>query len=328
MSEEFFNLGYEVKIILFEKKIEYGYRGEIIDLKTPPSSNYVIKLFRFIQRTIKLKTIFKKQQADYIFSFMESCNFVSILTGEEVVVSIRNNPLIKHKGYQKFLIKCLYKFKNVKKIITVSKEIERILNVNYVLKNTKTIYNPIVINNYQEKENLSLYKPFLLSIGRLDSQKNFSLLIKAFSKSKAIKDAKILIIGEGEQRFKLESLISSLKLKEKVFLLGQKTNVLDYYKQCDMFILPSRFEGFPNVLIEALSNECVCIATDCPTGPNEIIQNNFNGMLIKNNNEKIMSEAIDRVFFDAELKNLYIANSKKSIHHLSLEKIAQEWLKI
>jgi len=329
LSQEFERMGNRVKIVLFSNDIEYEYGGEVINLNTPASSNYFIKLFRLFQRVHKLRKIFKNEKPDYIFSFMESCNFASILTGENVVVSIRNNPEKKHNWYQKLLIKILYNFKNVKKIVSVSKEIEKILNKDYSLNNTITILNPIIIdNNYKIKEDLSKYRPFVLGVGRLHKQKNFDLLIKAYSKTQVKKDAKLLIVGEGKERKSLELLINSLNLDDQVILVGQKGNIKDYYMQCDMYILSSRFEGFPNVLVEALSNNCACIATDCPTGPNEIIKNGKNGLLVENENEEELRKSIDKLYFDKELKNKFRQNAQKSIEHLKLELIAKEWLKL
>lgn len=329
LSQEFERIGYTVKIVLFNDKVQYEYGGEILNINTPASPSYIVKLIRIYQRVKRLKKIFENEKPDYIFSFMESCNFASILTGKEVVVSIRNNPNKKHNWYQKILIKSLYKFKNVKKIVTVSKEIENILNKYYNLKNTTTILNPIIIDNtYKIKENLSTYQPYIVSVGRLNTQKNFEMLIKAYSKTKTQEKAKLLIVGEGNERTKLEQLIKSLKLENKVLLIGQKENIKDYYIQSDIYILSSSFEGFPNVLVEALSNSCACIATNCPTGPNEIITNEENGLLVENENEEAMSKAIDRLYFDDELKKRFVSNTQTSIEHLKLEQIAKKWLEI
>lgn len=329
LSQEFERMGYEVKIVLFDNKIQYEYGGEIININTPASSNYFVKLSRIYQRVKRLKKIFQNENPDYIFSFMESCNFASILTGEKVVVSIRNNPNKKHNWYQKILIKSLYKFKNVKKIVAVSKEIENILNKNYSLKNTTTILNSIIIDNdYVIREDLSKYQPYIVSVGRLNKQKNFKMLIEAYSQTTTQEKVKLLIVGEGSERSSLKKLIHDLKLENKVLLIGQKDNVKDYYLQSEVYILSSSFEGFPNVLVEALSNSCACIATNCPTGPNEIITNETNGLLVENENEEQMSKAIDRLYFDKKLQDKFRKNAQKSVKHLKLGTIAKEWLEI
>lgn len=329
LSQEFKRLGYEVKIVLFNNKVQYEYAGDLITIDTPPSSSYFIKFIRLFQRIFRLKKIFKHEKSDLILSFMESCNFASILTGESVVVSIRNNPNKKHSWYQKQLIKFLYNFSNVKKVVSVSKEIEKILNKEYHIHNTKAILNPIIVDrSYKIQETLDIYHPYILSVGRLNKQKNFEMLIKAYSQSQAKNESKLLIIGEGSERNNLELLIKNLKLENSVYLIGQKENVKDYYLQSEIYVLSSSFEGFPNVLVEALSNGCACIATDCPTGPSEIIQNGLNGILVENENQAELTKSIDRIYFDNKLKIKLKNNAVKSINHLQLNKIAQEWLSL
>jgi GalNAc-alpha-(1->4)-GalNAc-alpha-(1->3)-diNAcBac-PP-undecaprenol alpha-1,4-N-acetyl-D-galactosaminyltransferase len=329
LSQEFERIGYDVIIILFDNKIQYRYGGKIININTPPSLSYITKLIRIYQRIKRLKKIFLNEKPDYIFSFMESCNFASILTGEKVIVSIRNNPNKKHNWYQKTLIKFLYKFRNIQKIVAVSGEIEKILIKDYKLNNTTSILNPIIIdNNYKTKEDLSKYKPYILSVGRLNIQKNFEMLITAYSNITIKNNLKLLIVGEGNERIKLEKLIKDLDMEEKILLIGQKENIKDYYLQSEIYILSSSFEGFPNVLVEALSNNCACISTDCPTGPSEIIVDEKNGLLVENENQEKMTKAIERLYCDKELKSKFANNAQKSIEHLKLEKIAKEWLKI
>ncbi len=329
LSQEFKILGYEVKIVLFNNKIQYEYAGDLLTIDTPPSPNYFIKFIRLFQRIFRLKKIFKHEKPDLILSFMESCNFASILTGDNVVVSIRNNPNKKHNWYQKQLIKFLYNFSNVKKVVSVSKEIEKILNKEYNIFNTITILNPIVMNtSYKIKETLNIYQPYMLSVGRLNKQKNFEMLIKAYAESQAKNKLKLLIVGEGSERNNLEVLIKHLELENNVYLVGQKENVKDYYLQSEIYVLSSSFEGFPNVLVEALSNSCICIATDCPTGPSEIIQHELNGILVENENQAELTKSIDRTYFDNKLKIELKNNAVKSIKHLQLNKIAQEWLSL
>nr|MBP3725142.1 glycosyltransferase [Campylobacter sp.] len=326
LSKEFERIGHEVKIVLFNDIVCYEYGGEIVNLNLPASKNYLIKFFRLFQRITRLKKIFNQENPDFIFSFMESANFPCILTGKKVFVSVRCNPNLFFSIFQKILVKFLYNFNNVM-VIPCSKGIELILNNEYGVKNTKTMLNPVIFDNCCEiKEDLSRYKPFILAVGRLDWSKNFEMLIRAFSKTRTSHEAKLIILGDGQKQEELRALISKLNLNEKVLLLGNRDNIRDYYLQSKIFVLSSKTEGFPNVLIEALSNNCACIATDCPTGPNEIIQNNFNGILVENKNEETMTKAIDELYFNEELIVKFKSNAAKSIEYLSVENIAKKWL--
>ena len=326
LSQEFVKRGYKVKIALFSKEVEYEYGGEIIDIDIGASKSYIKKILALFNRVKKLKKVFEIEKPDYVFSFMEGCNFACILTGYDIVVSVRNNPEAKFKWYQKFLIRILYKFKNVKRVVAVSQNIENVLRDKYTIKNTKVIYNPVVFQDNRVVEKLDRFKPFILGIGRLHRQKNFEMLINAFSKLNFDKNLKLIILGDGNLRDKLNLLIKSRNMQGRIFLLGNVKNVSDYYKQCEIFVLSSIFEGFPNVLIEALSNGCACIATDCPTGPNEIIVNDTNGFLVKNNDEDEMAKAITKLYLNPSLKDRCKNNAIRSIGHLSVENIVNEWI--
>ena len=313
---------HKVFIILYDNSIAYEYGGKIVDIDCKSVSGKIEKIFNVFKRRAKLKKIFEKEQFDKIFAFMESAYLPSILTGYPVIASVRNNI----KVYSKYITK--YILPKAHKIVTVSKDIEKQLNI-LGIKHTQTIQNPIYIDNeYKIKENLIKYKPFILAVGRLHEQKNFKLLIKSFKNSQAKNELNLLIVGEGQKRKELQELINSYGLEKKIYLVGQKDNIKDYYLQSEMFVLSSKYEGFPNVLIEALSNSCACIATNCPTGPSEIIANEQNGLLVENENQDALTKAIDRLYFDEELKNKFRNNAQKSIKHLKLETIAKEWLSL
>jgi len=329
LSQTLENDGHKVTIVLFRNMIEYEYGGETISIDSPPSSFKIVKVFRLKERVKKLREIFNKEKPDLIFSFVESSNFASILTGEKVVVSIRNNPLKKHTFWQRSLIKLLYKKNNVLKIVAVSNEIAEILKEKFGLDNVVSIPNPVIMDKkYEVREYLGEYHPFILAVGRLHPQKNFQMLIKAFMKTKASKEAKLLIVGEGDERESLEKLIISLNAKNKVFLIGKRDNIKDYYKQASLFVLSSNYEGFPNALAEALSFGVPSIATECPTGPKEMINNFENGILTPVGNAFFMKYAIDRLYFDETLKRKFRLNGRKSVENLKVEKIARRWLEL
>ena len=121
----------------------------------------------------------------------------------------------------------------------------------------------------------------LLAVGRLDPQKGFKDLIAAFAASEARRhNWKLVVLGEGDERVELESLINSLNLTDRVALPGWVGNVSDWYAAAQLFALSSHMEGFPNVLLEAMAHGLACVSYDCEAGPAEIIRDGLNGRLV------------------------------------------------
>ena len=319
---------HDVKIIIFGHQIKYQYGGKIIFLNTPSNKNSFLKGLNIFKRVYKLKKVFKEEKFDEIFSFMESANFVTSLSGYNAFLSIRTNPH-RFSSLTIYLMKKLYTRSNINKVICVSNEIARSLN-EYEICHTKVIYNPLDFELIQKlkKEKLHNFKNYIISVGRLHEVKNFDLLIRSFSKTKAKEQLKLLILGEGSQRKALERLIDTLDLKNKVILVGAVDNVYSYLYYSKIFILSSKFEGFPNTLIEALACNVPSISVDCPTGPKEIINHNENGVLVENENEKELTKAIDNLYFDMELQEKLKKTSLESIKNLNIKDIAQQWLSL
>jgi len=181
----------------------------------------------------------------------------------------------------KFCIKNFYKYFD--KIITVSYENEIMLKSKFNLKNLQVIYNPIDIETWlnmanQESWELNnlkeIYKNNLvfLNIWRLTYQKWQSELIKAFKKINNFnKNTKLIIIWKWELESDLKKLVKELELENEVLFLGRQSNVFQYIKYCNFFILSSIWESFWQVLVEALSLNKIVISTDCKAGPREIL---------------------------------------------------------
>ena len=156
----------------------------------------------------------------------------------------------------------------------------------------KLLYDPILkVNsiNIKKKEKIEdrfLKTKYILSIGRLTKQKNFSLLINAFKEIvKEYPNLKLVILGEGEDRKKLEALIKSLSLSNIVFLGGYKKNIFNYIHNCECYISSSLYEDPGFTLIESGFLNRPVIAADSNTGPSEILDNFNNGFLFKNNDK-------------------------------------------
>jgi glycosyltransferase involved in cell wall biosynthesis len=160
-----------------------------------------------------------------------------------------------------------------------------------------TLYNPVVdeirvsASDPPLPELLKgLSRPWVVSAGRLDEHKDFEMLIDAFNGASPI--GNLVILGEGEHRGQLEKRVATAGLAGRVFLPGRVKNPKDFMSHADLFVLSSRFEGLPTVLIEAMSTGCPVVATDCPSGPSEILEGGRYGRLVAVGDTESMAEAI------------------------------------
>lgn len=164
----------------------------------------------------------------------------------------------------------------------------------------------------------------VLAAGRLTHQKGFDLLIKAFSETSAA-DWQLTILGDGPEKDHLAGLIKRLNQENRICLAGQTENIDDFFSTASIFVLSSRFEGFPNVLCEAMAAGLACISFDCDAGPSEIIDHNTNGLLVKNSSPKELTFALDRLMADAEKRAALGHEAAKLSERLRLDKIMRQW---
>ncbi|MEE9304318.1 MAG: glycosyltransferase [Thiotrichaceae bacterium] len=314
-------------IVLDSKNQQYPHGGTLIDLGTPPSNSALGKIYMLLKRAFYLRKLFNKEKFDGIFTFMEAAGLPAAIASKEAFVSVRDTPESLPGFYPK-LIKYIYP--RAKKVVAVAKATEQKLNQFYGLNNTTTIYNMVNVEMAAELStaDIDIQRPFILAVGRLYKQKGFDLLIEAYAASKSKEHIDLLILGEGSEQQTLQKLIEQHHLDDKVTLYGSTDNPFAFYAKADMFVLSSRHEGFPNILIEALACHCACVAVDCPTGPNEIITHNINGLLTEAENIPLLTEAIDQLYFDDALKSKFRTHAQASVKHLSPTAIADEWIKL
>lgn len=134
--------------------------------------------------------------------------------------------------------------------------------------------------------------PVILSVGRLGAEKDFPTLVRAFARVQARYPARLMILGEGSERPLLENLARELGIAETVAFPGFVDNPWSYMSRAAVYVLTSRFEGLPGALIEAMAMGCPVVATDCPSGPREILADGKYGQLVPVGDVEALSLAI------------------------------------
>jgi glycosyltransferase involved in cell wall biosynthesis len=166
----------------------------------------------------------------------------------------------------------------------------------------------------------------LLGVGRLEKQKGFDRLLNAFSSlSSRYPDWGMVILGEGALRAELEKQATALGIAARVRLPGAVGNIGQWYEAADLYALTSRFEGFPNTLLEALACGVPAVAVDCETGPGEILRDGTDGLLIPQDHPKALADALKRLMRDAELRNRFSRHAVAVRERFAVERIVEQW---
>jgi len=166
-------------------------------------------------------------------------------------------------------------------------------------------------------------RPYVVACGRLTAQKDYPTLLRAYAKARAGGVGEdLVIVGEGEDRAELEKLAESLGVSEAVHFIGHRSNPFGYMKGASFFVLSSIWEGFGLVVLEAMALGLPCIATDCPSGPGEILDGGRCGVLVKVGDEAGLAEAIARLSTSANLRESLSQQSRQRAQELSLERMA------
>ena len=220
-----------------------------------------------------------------------------------------------HGGNDRKLARLCSKMANYDNIVLICNKMaeEFIQRAPQLKSKISIIYNPIDEQQIKRKA-LEYNVPdvdYILSVGRLaEQQKDFTTLIKAYAKTWRINHniPPLYIIGDGRNRKDLEALAKNENVAEQVKFLGYLTNPMPWIAKAKLFILSSKFEGLPTVLIEALMLNRVIIATDCPTGPAEILDYGKCGFLVPIGDDKLLSKAIIDALFDESSRDSLLSN--------------------
>jgi len=315
-----------------------------LDVHKNGSVIYTIK--KFFKVISSLSRIIKQESPCTILSIMDYSNVVSIISNRlsgkknRVIISVHAPPTAQMRKYAAnlwekimgLLIKSVYNKADA--IVAVSKHIRNDLIENFKIDNSRiqVVNNPVDLNKISalSEEDVSgeLFKediPIIISVGRLSKEKGGEYLLKAFALLNGKCDARLAILGEGREDANLRKLSINLGIEKKVFFLGFKDNPYKYMKRSTVFVLPSLYEGFGIVIIEAMVCGIPVIATKCYDGIEEIVEHGKTGLLVNVGDEHGMADSIMKLLNDKELRVSLSEGAKKRVVNFSVEKIINQY---
>lgn len=319
-------------IVLFKTSSCYDLNQDVhkIYLKNEysESTNFIQALRNNYLYFKKLLGIVEKHQIELLISFTTSVNVLSIITakikGVKCIVSERNNPVkTQINFFWSALRKYTYPFANLIVVQTsyVKDYYESYLNSVRI----SIIPNPINDKILSERETYDEEREnIILTVGRLDENKNHKLLIEAFSDLN-FKDWRLVIVGDGILRDELRFYSQKLEVERDVEFVGNVSNISEYYNNSKIFAFTSNSEGFPNVLLEALASGLPCVSTNCPSGPSDLINHGINGFLIKVGDKEKLKESLAALVNDETLRKCISEESLKSSIEFKTDNIAKKW---
>jgi len=344
LSNEFVSRGYSVDLVLSRAEGSYldlvSDEVNVVDLESPS-----FPFFSVMGSLLPLKRYLESNNPDVFISGLTHANVVALLShrfskvDSRIVVTEHNFLSKKVSSEEKFGIKMLpflvkKTYRWADSIIPVSsgvcQDLSKITGINR--SEMDVIYNPVYPNNIIEHTTEPVQDnwftenecPVILSVGRLTKQKDFSTLIKGFKKVKNKRDVRLAIIGKGEKKDDIERMIERNSLNKSVKLLGYVENPFKYMAASNVFVLSSRWEGFGNVLVEAMACGTPVVSTDCPSGPSEILEEGEYGKLVPVGDSSALAQAIISTL-DGDINSSKLKSRAKDF---KVEKIADKYLEV
>ena len=315
---------YEVHLVLMSEVVAYEIpRAVKIHFleRSDPYESGVKKLFRLAfalpSLALKYKKLCENLGIDAHFVLMNRPCYAALtakilgLKGR-MVISERSCPSVIYKsglsGFaNRILVKALYPKADLILANAQGNAEDLVRNFGCDAKKTKVLYNAVdlaAIKTLADEPLEAKFKPFFLNIGRLDGGKNQAMLIRIIVNLNDER-ATLGILGKGPLQGELQNLIDELGVGERVKLLGTDKNPFKFIKNVQCFVCASRFEGFSNVLLEALACERFIISTDHKSGARELLGDDKYGILVPVNDEKAMEAAMRRALEDENLRQDY-----------------------
>ena len=294
------------------------------------SPTFIHGLANNLHRIRILRRAIKSTTPDVVVSHILSTNIITIMAvgrmSIPVIVVEHNDPGMNPTGrIWETLRRRTYP--RARKLVSVSQGVDK--QFSWLSAERRTvIHNPLALpeNAPAFDKQMDTSRNWIASMGRLTRQKGFDLLLQAFAKVTAKHpDWRLLIIGEGPLRGELEELRNKLGLAEVVSFAGLVAHPSAPLRKAKLFVMASRFEGFPYAALEAMASGLPVIYTDCPSGPREIIRDGIDGLLVPNADVPALAAAMDRLMSDAAERERLALRAPEVLGRFGEDRIIAQW---
>lgn len=325
LANSYARKGWKVDILLLlDGKVDYVLDSNVNIVKI--YNENISRIMQLPKWIINIRKYVRENNPDRIVSFIARINIITIISciglKKNIIVSERNDPINDGRSMLvKILTNLLYPLINY--VVFQTKFAQDCFSER-VKKKSVIIANPITVSvkTTQNKEKK------IVAVGRLIEQKNHMLLINAFKNVYSkYPEYKLYIYGEGRLRTDLEQHIKNINMQENILLPGNIINIHERIANAEIFVLSSNYEGLSNALLEAMTIGLPCISTNC-SGVDEIIKNEFNGLLVPKGNEELLTQAIISLIEDSELRERISSNAFEFSKQFDNKIIFEKWKEI
>lgn len=331
LSGEMIERGHIVSVVAFDRPQDPIYHSfqpqvEIVRLSIPAGGKALWRgIEASLRRAAELRRLFKRSAPDVVISFLTKVNVISVLasTGLQmpVIISERNNPAAQ-RAHPFWAFAWKIAARRASAIVLQTEAIRALYPQNIQLR-AVVIPNPVVpaIVNREPHDDL-----VLAAVGRLEWQKGFDMLIKAFAAiAEDFPDWKLVIWGDGAEKQRLQWLVEHSGRPGQIELAGKSQSQGDWMKNADLFVLSSRYEGFPNVLVEAMAAGIPALSFRCSFGPEEIIEAGVDGVLVDAENVDMLRQELRNLMQDKQFRQQVGAAAVTSMARYGVSEVVSKW---
>ncbi len=335
LMDYFVQQGHQVTLVTqYQRTDEYPLNPKVNRILSQLTSEETGKsrMINFKRRYFKLRNIWKKEKPDVVLSFIGKNNFMTILTAWglhiPVVVSVRADPNLEYPNrWMRFTARHL--FRKAAGVVLQTKECFDFFP-EAVKRKSVILHNPIN-DTFFENFYDGIREHTIVTVGRLDKNKNQALLLKSFAQiASDYPDYRVILYGKGELEEYLKNLAMKFGISDRVTFAGNVSNVAGAIRKAGIFVLTSNTEGMPNALIEAMILGIPAIATDCPCGgPRDLIQHGVNGFLTPVGDVTKMKDNLQKLinYMQNPQKMTEMRNAERKTTEIYKKEIAcQEWM--
>ncbi len=296
---------------------------EIIELDLCKKSSSAFQgLVKNVSRIISIRRLLSEYRPDVLVSFLTYNNVIATAAGRREGVP----TIVSERIAAEFLSSRLWRtlrrvvYPRASALVTQTQS-----DAEYYRRfmSAKVIANPLSFDCSHAEELEHRPAASILAVGRLEHQKGFDILLRGIAECAV--PVKLTIAGTGSHERALQELAVQLGVTDRVHFLGYTEDVARLYTRHRIFVMTSRYEGYPNALLEAMACGCACISTDCPHGPRDLIEDDHNGILIPVDDVEQLSRSIERLSSHPEVASRFGMAARQTASMHTLSAITDQW---